>query len=100
VTPLTGFLAGFVVPFNATKAATVTGDYRVEIDGRRFEFAVNQGELAAARRQPDVTVTASAADLVTARLGSTEAKRKAALRRVVFDGEADAVGDLRQAFSL
>jgi hypothetical protein len=33
-------------------------------------------------------------------LGSTEAKRKAALRRVVFDGEADAVGDLRQAFSL
>lgn len=100
VTPLTGFLAGFVVPFNATKAATVTGDYRVEIDGRRFEFAVNQGELAAARRQPDVTVTASAADLVTARLGSTEAKRKAALRRIVFDGEADAVDALRQAFSL
>jgi DNA-binding HxlR family transcriptional regulator len=100
VTPLTGFLAGFVVPFNAAKAGTVTGDYRVEIDGRRFEFALDQGQLAAAHRQPDVTVTASAADLTTARLGSTDAKRKAARRRLVFDGEADAVEALREAFSL
>jgi len=100
VTPLTGFLAGFVIPFNAAKAAGVTGDYRVDIDGRRFEFALNNGQLAAAHRQPDVTVTASADDLTTARLGATDAKRKAALKRIVFDGEAHAVDALRAAFSL
>jgi hypothetical protein len=33
-------------------------------------------------------------------LGSTEAKRKAALRSIAFDGEADAVDKLRKAFSL
>ena len=59
--------------------------YRVEIDGRRFDFAVTQGRLAGARGEPSVTITASAADLVTARLGAGEAKRKAALRRIDFD---------------
>jgi DNA-binding HxlR family transcriptional regulator len=100
VSPLTGFLAGFVVPFDPAKAAASTGTYRVEIDGRRFEFALDQGHLAAGHGQPHVTVTASAADLTTARLGSTEAKRKAALRSIAFDGEADAVDKLRKAFSL
>jgi DNA-binding HxlR family transcriptional regulator len=100
VSPLTGFLAGFVVPFDPLKAAALNAAYRVEIDGRRFEFSVDQGHLAVARGEPAVTVTASAADLLTARLGSTEAKRKTALRRITFDGDHDAVDTLRAAFSL
>jgi DNA-binding HxlR family transcriptional regulator len=100
VSPLTGFLAGFVVPFDPVKTAGLAGVYRVEIDGRRFDFAMDQGRMAAARGEPVVTVTASAADLVTARLGSTEAKRKTAVRHVAFEGEHDAVEALRAAFSL
>jgi DNA-binding HxlR family transcriptional regulator len=98
--PLTGFLAGFVVPFDALKTAGLTAVYRVDIDGRRFEFAMDQGRMAAAHGEPDVVVTASAADLATARLGSTEAKRKTALRHVTFEGDQNAVEALRQAFSL
>ena len=100
VSQLNGFLAGFVVPFDPLKTAGLNAAYRAEIDGRRFEFSVNQGHLAAARREPSVTVTASAADLLGARLGPTEAKRKAALRRIRFDGDDDAVDTLRAAFSL
>jgi DNA-binding HxlR family transcriptional regulator len=100
VSPLNGFLAGFVVPFDPLKAAALNAAYRVEIDGRRFEFSVDQGHLVAARGEPAVTVTAGAADLLTARLGSTEAKRKTALRRITFDGDHDAVDTLRAAFSL
>jgi DNA-binding HxlR family transcriptional regulator len=100
VSPLTGFLALIVVPFDPIKAAGLTVAYRVEIDGRRFEVAVDQGHLTAARGEPDVTVTASAEDLATARLGSTETKRKAALRRIKFDGEPDAIESLRTVFSL
>jgi hypothetical protein len=47
-----------------------------------------------------VTVTASAADLVTARLGTGDAKRKAALRRINFDGDQRDVEALRNVFSL
>jgi DNA-binding HxlR family transcriptional regulator len=100
VSPLTGFLAGFVVPFDPLKTAGLTAAYRVEIDGRRFEFAMDQARMAAARGEPDVTVTASAVDLATARLGSTEAKRKTALRHITFEGDHDAVETLREAFSL
>jgi DNA-binding HxlR family transcriptional regulator len=100
VSPLTGFLAGFIVPFDPVKTADLTGTYRIEIDGRRFEFAMDQGRLAATHGTPDVTVTASGADLAITRLGSTEARRKAALRRIAFDGDHDAVESLREAFSL
>jgi DNA-binding HxlR family transcriptional regulator len=100
VSPLTGFLAGFVVPFDPLKAAELSAAYGVEIDGRRFEFAVTQGRLTGAHGEPSVTLTASAADLVTARLGASEAKRKAALRRLNFKGDPDAVDALRNAFSL
>lgn len=100
VSPLTGFLAGFVVPFDPLKAAELSAAYRVEIDGRRFEFAVTQGRLAGAHGEPSVTLTASAADLVAARLGSTEAKRKAALRRINFNGDQRDIDALRSAFSL
>jgi DNA-binding HxlR family transcriptional regulator len=100
VSPLTGFLAGIVLAFNPLKAGDLNATYRVEIDGRRFDFAVQRGRLAAAQGEPAVTVTASAADLAAARLESTEAKRRAALRRVKFEGEDDAVDALRTVFSL
>ncbi len=99
-TPLNGFLAGVLLGFNRVSAAGVEMTCRVEIDGRRFEFAVTQGRLAGAKGEPSVIVTASAADLVAARLGPTEAKRKAALRRVDFKGDLDAVEAVRQAFAL
>jgi DNA-binding HxlR family transcriptional regulator len=100
VSPLTGFLAGIVLAFDPASAAGLDATYRVEIDGRRFEFAVDHGRLAAAHGEPAVTVSASAADFVTARLGSTEAKRKAALRRINFDGDQQAIDALSSVFSL
>jgi DNA-binding HxlR family transcriptional regulator len=100
VTPLNGFLAGILLGFDSGAAAGLEATCRVEIDGRRFEFAVAQGRLAARRGEPSVTLTASAADLVNARLGATDAKRKAALRRIEFGGDPGAVDALRAAFSL
>jgi len=100
VSPLNGFLAGILLGFNSGSAAGVDTTCRVEIDGRRFEFAVTQGRLAGAHGEPSVTITASAADLVTARLGGGEAKRKAALRRISFDGNQHDVEALRAVFSL
>jgi opacity protein-like surface antigen len=100
VSALNGFLAGILLGFDPTAAAGWDATCRIEIDGRRFEFAVNQGRLAAAHGEPAVTVTARAADLVTARLGSTEAKRKAALRRITFAGDEQAIDRLRTAFAL
>ena len=100
VSPLSGFLAGILLPFNPAGAAGLTTTCRVDIDGRRFEFSVDQGHLAAARGEPAVTITASAADLYLSRLGPTEAKRKAALRRIDFDGDQRDIDALRSAFSL
>jgi DNA-binding HxlR family transcriptional regulator len=99
-TPLNGFLAGILLGFNSGSAAGLEATCRAEIDGRRFEFAITQGRLAAAHGEPSVTLTASAADLVTARLGSSEAKRNAALRRVNLTGDPDAVATVHQVFSL
>jgi DNA-binding HxlR family transcriptional regulator len=100
VSPLNAFLAGLLLGFDPAGAAGVAASYRVEIDGRRFEFAVTEGHLAAAHGEPAVTITASAADLLTARLGSSEARREAALGRVAFDGDRDAVDAMRAMFSL
>ncbi|MEE3062861.1 MAG: helix-turn-helix domain-containing protein [Actinomycetota bacterium] len=100
VTPLNGFLAGILLGFDSGKAAGLEAACRAEIDGRRFDFVVTQGRLAAGRGEPAVTITASAADLVTARLAASDAKRKAALRRIAFIGEPGAVDTLRRAFSL
>ena len=47
-----------------------------------------------------MTVTATAADLITARLGATAAERKAALRRVKFDGDTAEVDTMRRVFAL
>ncbi|MEZ0349752.1 winged helix-turn-helix transcriptional regulator [Mycobacterium sp. pR1184] len=100
VTPLNGFLAGILLGFDSGKAAGLEATCRAEIDGRRFDFVITQGRLAGARGEPAVTITASAADLVTARLATGDAKRKAALRRIAFTGEPETVGTLRQVFSL
>ena len=98
LTPLNGFLAGILLAFDHT--AGLNASYRIDIDDRRFEFAVQRERLAAARGQPAVTVTATAADLITARLGSTATEREAALRRATFDGDADAIDAMRTAFAL
>jgi DNA-binding HxlR family transcriptional regulator len=98
LTPLNGFLVGILLAVDP--ATRLNASYRIDIDHRRFEFAVCSGRLAAAKGQPSVTVTAAAADLITARLGSTAAKRKAALRKVTFDGDPDQVDAMRTAFRL
>jgi DNA-binding HxlR family transcriptional regulator len=100
LTPLNGFLAGILLGFDPAQLTGESASYRVEIDGRRFEFAAHPTGLSAAQRPPAVTVTATAADLITARLGATAAERKAALRRVKFDGERAAVDAMRAAFAL
>lgn len=100
VSPLNGFLAGILLGFSPGRAAGLEATCRAEIDGRRFDFAVTQGRLTGARGEPSVTLTAGAADLVAARLGVSEAKRRAALRRIHFAGAPDVVGAVRAAFSL
>lgn len=47
-----------------------------------------------------MTLKASAADLVKARLGASEAKRRGALRRLEFKGDPEVVDAVRRAFSL
>jgi DNA-binding HxlR family transcriptional regulator len=98
--PLNGFLAGVLLGFDSGNAAGLEATCRAEIDGRRFEFAITQGRLAGAHSEPSVTISASAADLVAARLGSSETKRKAALRRIDVDGDPHTVEAVRHAFSL
>ena len=100
VSQLNGFLAGILLGFNSGEAAGLEMTCRIEIDGRRFEFAITQGRLGQGNSHPSVPITASAADLVTARLGATDAKRRAALRRIHFDGDQRDIEALRAAFAL
>jgi DNA-binding HxlR family transcriptional regulator len=100
LTPLNGFLAGILLGFDPARAPEVSTSYSVEIDGRRFGFAATRHGLAGAEDPPAVTVTATAADLITARLGGTAAERKAALRRWKFEGSAVAIEAMRAAFQL
>jgi DNA-binding HxlR family transcriptional regulator len=100
LTPLNGFLLGVLLAVEPARAAGLSASYRVEIDGRPFEFAVRPDGLSAAKGPPAVTMSATAADLITARMGSSAAERKAALRRVKFDGDQDAVRSMRTVFQL
>jgi len=100
LTPLNGFLAGILLGIDPGSIGDVRASYRVDIDKRRFEFAVDPAGLSAPQGSPAVTVTTTAADLISARLGATAAERKAALRRIKFEGDADAVGDMRRVFGL
>ena len=98
VTPLNGFLVGVLLGLDPTN--DLNAAYRIDIDGRRFEFGVGATGLTAGRGAPAVTVTATAADMITARLGPNAATRKAALRRISFDGDKKAVDAMRTAFRL
>ncbi len=100
LTALNGFLAGILLGFEPSRAAELSASYRIEIDGRTFEFAVNRGELEAAQNSFAVTVHATALDLITARLATTAAERKSALRRLRFDGDVEAVNRMRRVFQL
>jgi DNA-binding HxlR family transcriptional regulator len=99
-TALNGFLAGILLAFDPVRAADLNASYRIHIDDRRFEFAVRDRNLAAAQTDPAVTVTATASDLIGARVGTTAAERKAALRRVKFEGNPDDIEAMRTAFLL
>jgi DNA-binding HxlR family transcriptional regulator len=100
LTPLNGFLAGILLGFDSAAVDGPGTTYAIDIDDRRFEFAVRDGGLTAAQAPPSVTVTATAADLITARMGATAGERKAALRRLRFAGADDAVAGMRAAFGL
>jgi hypothetical protein len=100
MTPLNGFLAGILLAFDPASSRGLAASYRIDIDGRRFELAVREGRLAAATAVPDVSVTAGAADLVTARFAATAAERKAALKRVTVEGGKGDVDAMRTAFRL
>src|SRR4029077_15026553 len=89
-----------LLAFDPATAGDCNATYRIDIDDRRFEFAVARGGLTAVQGQPVVIVTAAPADLITARLGATAAERKAALRRVSFDGDADAVDPMLMVVGL
>ncbi|EHB56154.1 transcriptional regulator, HxlR family [Mycolicibacterium rhodesiae JS60] len=99
-TPLNGFLTGILLGFDSALASDVSASYHFEIDGRAFEFAVDRGELQAARGPFAVTVTATSADLITARLGATAAQRKPALRGMTVEGDDRAVQVMRRVFQL
>jgi DNA-binding HxlR family transcriptional regulator len=99
-TPLNGFLAGILLGFDPERAAGHSASYRIEIDGRPFEFAVNRGQLQAAQAPVAVTVSATALDMTAARLGETAAQRNSALQRLKFGGDDDAVHAMRQVFQL
>jgi DNA-binding HxlR family transcriptional regulator len=100
LTPLNGFLAGILLGVQPASAAGVTASYLIEIDGRCFEFAVRDGNLAAPQGPPQVKVTATAADLISTRMAATAVERKAALRRIKFDGDAEAIAAMRTLFGL
>jgi DNA-binding HxlR family transcriptional regulator len=99
-TPLNGFLAGILLAFEPSFAADLSASYRVEIDGRSFEFMVHQGGLQAARGAFAVTVSATATDLISSRLGANAAQRRSAVRRLKFVGDDDAVRVMRRVFQL
>lgn len=99
-TPLTGFLTGLLLGFDSAGAADLHASYRLDIDGRIFEFSVDHGRLAAGDGPPDVDVTATAADLITARLAPSAPRRRSAIKRMQFAGDDKAVAGLRRAFQL
>lgn len=67
ISPLTGFLAGIVVGFDGHRARNLNEDYRAVIDGRVFDFGVQDGHLRAAREAPVAELRAHASDLAQAR---------------------------------
>lgn len=100
LTPLNGFLAGILLAFDPARASDLDAGYRIDIDGRTFDFAVSGGGLTVGRSMPTVAVTATAADLIAARLDPSTSGRKAALKRITFDGSAAGIKTFADTFRL
>ncbi|WP_239156775.1 winged helix-turn-helix transcriptional regulator [Actinocatenispora thailandica] len=100
VSPSSGFLAGVLLAFDPQAAAGLTLDVAVDVDDRRFTFAVDTDRLAPSTAAPEVTITARSADLITLRTATTAAQRARALRTMTFTGPPDRVDHLRRAFHL
>src|SRR5262249_25136963 len=98
ITPLNGFLAGSLLGFDDPIADGVAATDRVDVAGRRFDLAVRAGRPNMPHGPPAVMLTASAADLIAARLGATAAQRKAALGRLKFEGDRKSVDTFRKVF--
>jgi hypothetical protein len=70
------------------------------VDDRVFRFAVREGHLAEARGEPQVTLTASASDLVAWRLAPDPDTRSAAASRIAIEGKQRAVARFCTLFAL
>jgi hypothetical protein len=100
LTPLNGFLAGVLLAVDDERIDGIDASYRLNIDSRIFEIRLHEGRFAQILGEPAVTVTATAADLITARLAATARERKAALRQITLAGQSDAVMTMRRVFRL
>jgi DNA-binding HxlR family transcriptional regulator len=100
VPPLTGFLAGIVGAFDPSRAANLAATYQVCVDERLFRFAVRDGHLAEARGEPQVTLTASASDLVAWRHSPDPETRSAVASRIAIEGNQRAVARFCTLFAL
>jgi DNA-binding HxlR family transcriptional regulator len=99
VPPLTGFLV-ILMAFDRQRAGTLDASYLVNVDGRLFEFAVRDGQLAAARGEPEVRLTASAKDLVELRLASDPKVSARIASRLAMEGSDRAQSRFRTTFAL
>jgi DNA-binding HxlR family transcriptional regulator len=82
---LTGFLAGILLAFDS-RHARFQATYEAHVDGRVLRFDVRDGHLAAASGEADVRLTASARDLIQARLAPDPDTRARAVSRLTLDG--------------
>jgi DNA-binding HxlR family transcriptional regulator len=82
---LTGFLAGILLAFDPLHAR-FQATYEANVDGRVFQFDVRDGRLAAASGLADVRLTASAQDLILARLAPDPESRARAVSRLTLHG--------------
>jgi len=72
--PLNGFLVGVLLGFDSAGAVGVEANISRADRRPKFRFRRNRRTTRVARHEPDVTLSARASDLVTARLGSTAAQ--------------------------
>jgi len=100
VSPLNGFLAGILMVFDSGRAGNLAATYEVRVDGRLFRFAVSDGHLAEGRGEPQVTITASAADLVVWRRSPDPKTRSAVASRILIEGNQRAVARFCTLFAL
>ena len=82
---LTGFLAGVLLAFDPPRAR-FRATYEADVDGRLFRFDVRDGRLAAASGEADLRLTASARDLIQARLARDPDSRARAASRLALHG--------------